>query len=208
MRNRSEKKNSLMSACHREVFIDHAGDLSSAKESVISLSLLLCQIDSLLELRIWVDLLQRGSDLRNTSKFGNRCHRIDCDVLRSSTDSTISTSLIQCIASEVWPEQEHASVFGAIPSRNVSESLGVGIAQALRVLICFNHLRKNWKQSEDDWERGTIQSCLLRWEVKQEKERELKRMRRNRDQKKVNLQLSFFDHILGIDRICKIISVI
>ena len=41
-----------MSACHPEVVIDHKGDLSSAKASVIQLSLLLCQIDSFLVVRI------------------------------------------------------------------------------------------------------------------------------------------------------------
>ena len=47
-----------MSACHPEVFIDHDSNLSSAKESVIQLSILLCQIDSFLEVRILDDLLQ------------------------------------------------------------------------------------------------------------------------------------------------------
>ena len=40
-------------------------DLSSAKESVIKLSLLLFQIDPFLEVGILDDLLHGGSDLRN-----------------------------------------------------------------------------------------------------------------------------------------------
>ena len=48
-----------MSACHPEVCTDHESNLSSAKASVIQLSILLCQIDSVLEVRILDDLLQR-----------------------------------------------------------------------------------------------------------------------------------------------------
>ena len=53
-----------MNAFDPEIFIDHESDLSSAKESVTELSLLLCWIDSFLELRFFDDLLQTGSDLR------------------------------------------------------------------------------------------------------------------------------------------------
>ena len=44
------------------------------------------------------------------SKVGNRWPSVDCDVFRSSTESTISPSLIQCTASEVKLELEHTSV--------------------------------------------------------------------------------------------------
>ena len=48
------------------------------------------------------------------SKLGNLCSKIDCDVLRSSTDSTISTSLIHCIASLGNCEQVRTSVLNLI----------------------------------------------------------------------------------------------
>ena len=44
------------------------------------------------------------------SKFGNLCPPIDCEVMRSSTVSTISTSLVHNIASARYPEQEHTLV--------------------------------------------------------------------------------------------------
>ena len=47
-------------------------DLSSAKESVIKLSLLLFQIDPFLEVGISDDLLQGGSDLRNQASQNRR----------------------------------------------------------------------------------------------------------------------------------------
>ena len=48
------------------------------------------------------------------SKLGNLCPPIDCDVLRSSTVSTISTSLIHSIASLGNCEQVHTSVLNLI----------------------------------------------------------------------------------------------
>ena len=76
-----------MSACHREVCIDHESNLSLVKESVIQLSFLHCQIDSFLEVQILHDLLQRESIFASSiSKFGIRFQRIECDVLRSSTE--------------------------------------------------------------------------------------------------------------------------
>ena len=71
----------------------------SAKESVIFLSLLLCQIDLFLEVRIWDDLLQGGSDLR-IKRLEVREQISKIDRLRSSTEVAISTSVIQRIDSE------------------------------------------------------------------------------------------------------------
>ena len=46
--------------------IDHIRDLSTAKDTVILLSLVLLWIDSFLELRVLDDLLQGGGDSRET----------------------------------------------------------------------------------------------------------------------------------------------
>ena len=81
-----------MNDCHPEIFGDHVRDLSSAKESVVFLSLLLLQVD-LFEVRnLSSDLRIERSEVRiNSSKH---------DVLRSSTEVALSTSLIQRNASD------------------------------------------------------------------------------------------------------------
>ena len=50
----------------------------------------------------------------STKKFGIEIPRIDDEDFRSSTDSTISTSLIHSIASVVNCEQVHTSVLNLI----------------------------------------------------------------------------------------------
>ena len=50
----------------------------------------------------------------STSKFGIEIPRIDDEDLKSSTESTISTSLIHCIASVGNCEQVHTSVLNLI----------------------------------------------------------------------------------------------
>ena len=50
----------------------------------------------------------------STSKFGIEIPRIDDEDLKSSTESTNSTSLIQCKASEGNCEQVHASILNHI----------------------------------------------------------------------------------------------
>ena len=50
----------------------------------------------------------------STSKLGIEIHRIDDEDLESSTESTISTSLIHCIASVGNCEQVHTSVLNLI----------------------------------------------------------------------------------------------
>ena len=47
-----------------EIFIDLQSNLCSTKKSVIQLSILLCQIDSFLEVGVLHDLFQGGSNLR------------------------------------------------------------------------------------------------------------------------------------------------
>ena len=75
------------------------------------------------------------------SKFGIRCPRIDCDDFRSSTESTISTSLIKRIASEGWLEQEHASVLKLVFQNCNDKKRWEVIEMHLRDLILrvFNH---------------------------------------------------------------------
>ena len=50
----------------------------------------------------------------NTSKFGLEIPRIDDEDLKSSTESSISTSLIHCIAFVGNCEQVHTSVLSLI----------------------------------------------------------------------------------------------
>ena len=50
----------------------------------------------------------------STSKFGISIPLIDDEDIKSSTESTISTSLIECIASVGNCEQEHISVLNLI----------------------------------------------------------------------------------------------
>ena len=59
-------ENCLTSACYTEILIDHERNLSSATESVIWLSLLLCQVGSFLEVRILDNLLHKGNDPGNS----------------------------------------------------------------------------------------------------------------------------------------------
>ena len=63
----------------------------------------------------------------STSKFGIEILRIDDEDFKSSTESTISTSLIHCIASVGNCEQVHTSVLNLIfQQANVA---GVGICR-------------------------------------------------------------------------------
>ena len=50
----------------------------------------------------------------STSKFGIEIPRVDDEALNSSTESTNSTSLVQCIASVRNCEQVHTSVLNLI----------------------------------------------------------------------------------------------
>ena len=62
----------------------------------------------------------------SASKFGIEIHRIDDEDLKSSTESTISTSLIHCIASVGNCEQVHTSVLNLIfQHANVADVKGI-----------------------------------------------------------------------------------
>ena len=60
----------------------------------------------------------------SASKFGIEIPRVDEEDLNSSTKSTISTSLIHCIASVRNCEQVHTSVFNLIFQQ--ADVVGVG----------------------------------------------------------------------------------
>ena len=88
-----------------KVIVDQVSNLSAAKETVLILGLLF-----LLNWELWMILFSAEAILASsTSKFGIEIPRIDDEVLNSSTASTISTSLIQCIASVGNCEQVHTS---------------------------------------------------------------------------------------------------
>ena len=77
----------------------------------------------------------------STSKFGIEIPRVDDEDLNSSTESTISTSLTQCIASVGNCEQVHTSVLNLIfQQANVA---GVGICRnedpKSAVIVGLNH---------------------------------------------------------------------
>ena len=102
------------------------------------LALLLLQTDFLFEVWVHDDLLQGGRNhrIKRTSKFGNLRHPIDCDVLRSSTESTISTSLIHSITSVGKLEQEHTSVLKFV-CRRIREFVELHFRDLIPRL--FNH---------------------------------------------------------------------
>ena len=115
-----------MSARNPEVVVDHASDLSSAKESILFLSFLFLQTDLFLELGILDDLVQSRGNLRvQHFKVWESSLPIDCDDLRSSTDSTISTSLIHNVASEGELEQALTWVWDLTFHHENVESVGI-----------------------------------------------------------------------------------
>ena len=97
-----------MDSSDPEVIVDQASNLSATKETVLLLGLLFLQTDSPFELEFWMILFSAEAILASsTSKFGIEIPRIDDEDLNSSTESTISTSLIHCIASVGNCEQVH-----------------------------------------------------------------------------------------------------
>ena len=99
-----------MGSSDPELFVDQVSNLSSAKETVLFLGLLFLQTDSS-EVRIMVILFSAEAILASrTSKFGIWIPLIEDEDIKSSTESTISTSVIQCIASVGNCDQIHTSV--------------------------------------------------------------------------------------------------
>ena len=83
-----------------EVFVDQVSNLSSSEEAVFFVSFHFLQTDLFLEAGILDDFVRAEQILASSnSKFGPGVPLIEREDLRSSTDSTIATSLIHCISS-------------------------------------------------------------------------------------------------------------
>ena len=90
----------IMDSSDPEVIVDQVSNLPATKETVLLLGFLFLQTDSSFEMGIMNDFVQCYAILASsTSKFGIEIPRIDDEDHKSSTESTISTSLIQCMAS-------------------------------------------------------------------------------------------------------------
>ena len=98
-----------------EVFEDQVSDLSSTKETVLFWGFLFLQTDPSFEWVLWMILFSAEAILASsTSKSGIRFPLIEHEDVRSSTDSTISTSLILGKPSVGNYEQVHTSVLNLI----------------------------------------------------------------------------------------------
>ena len=96
-----------------EAFVDQVSYLSSSEEAVFLVNFHFLQTDLFLEAGIQDDFVQCWGHFsrRVTQSLAPGIPLIEREDLRSSTDSTISTSLIHSIASERNCEQIHTSVF-------------------------------------------------------------------------------------------------
>ena len=160
-------KNTFLRTSYMEVLVDDERNLSSTEKSVFHLGLLLLQADFLLEVWVHDDLIFAWS----ISQFGNLSPPIDCDVSRSSKDSTISTSLINSIASVGKLEQDTSVLKLVFQHWNV-EGLGNLSNMHFRDLIprLFNHtnvrisslcMRGRMENSLADRGVGIAKFCLL-----------------------------------------------
>ena len=86
-----------MSTSDSKAVVDHVSDLSSAKEPILFLSFLFLETDLLLEVGILNDLAQSRSN-PCVQHFKISLPLIERDDFKSSTEWTISTSLILHIA--------------------------------------------------------------------------------------------------------------
>ena len=129
-----------MSASHSEVLVDHEGNLSSSKETILQLTFLLLQAALLLKVGILDDLVQ-----------GSRYLRFQHLTIRE--ESTMSTSLIHNIASEGEPEQTHSPVLNLIFLHENAE--GVGNLSKCRSVIwslfLINHIILRMNSSYLKW---------------------------------------------------------
>ena len=110
-----------MSASDSKLVVDHEGDLSSLKKpNFCSL-----RLTFFLKWEFWMILFKAEAILASSSsKFGKSFPAIDRDDLNSSTESTISTSLIHDIASEGKSEQELTWVLNLIFQHENDECVG------------------------------------------------------------------------------------
>ena len=119
-----------------KVIVDQVNNLSAAKETVLFWGFLFLQTGSFFLNRIlWMILFSAEAILASsTPKFGIEIPRIDDEDLNSSTESTISTSLIKCIASVGNCEQVHTLVLNLIFQQ--AKVAGVGNLSKWRSEIC------------------------------------------------------------------------
>ena len=114
-----------MSACYPKVFVDHTSSLPRRHRSS---SWALCSVRLILFLKLtsWMIFFREEAIFASgISKFGNWCPRIDRDVLKSSSETTISTSLIHNIASVGKLEQEHTSVLKLVSNSGTEKDQGI-----------------------------------------------------------------------------------
>ena len=105
--------------------MDHVSDLSSAKESILFSSFHFLQTELFLKRVFWMILFSAEAILASSnSKSGPGVPLIEREDLRSSTDSTISTSLIHNIASEGEREQALTCVLNLIFQHENVEDAG------------------------------------------------------------------------------------
>ena len=126
-----------MGSSDPEVLVDQASNLPATKETVLLLGLLFLQTDSSFEVRIMDDFcspLKQSSRIKYFTKFGIGIPLIDDEDFKSSTESTISTSLIHCKASVENCKQVHTSVLNPIFQQ--AKVAGVGNLSKWRSEIC------------------------------------------------------------------------
>ena len=100
----------IMAPNDPEVFVDQVSNLPTAKETVLLLDLLFLQTVS----PFWSGNYDEAILASSTWKFDIEIPRVDDEDIKSSTESTNSTSLIHCIASVRISEQVQTSVLNLI----------------------------------------------------------------------------------------------
>ena len=115
--------------------LDQASYLSSSEETIFLVSFHFLQTGLILGAVFWMILFNAEAILASSnSKFGPGVPVIEREDLRSSTESTISTSLIHSIASAGNCEQVHTSVLNLIFQR--ANVVGEGNLSKWRSEIC------------------------------------------------------------------------
>ena len=105
-----------MGSSDPEMIVDQVSNLPATKEPVLASGPFVPpDWFSFLKWELWMILFSAEAILASsTSKFGIEIPRIDDEDIKSSTESTISTSLIHSIASEGNCEQVRTSVLNLI----------------------------------------------------------------------------------------------
>ena len=131
----------------------------------------------------WFCSMLKQSSHRGTSKSGFRIPLTDNEDMKLSTESTISTSLIQCIASVGNCEQVHTSVLNLIFQQANVAGVGKLTKQGSEICsLCWSAayffvksslIRVEWMSGWRSWLASRIQSCVwiltftrhMRWYV-------------------------------------------